>query len=70
MDVHKEKLSSEYFSPDEIEMHKYIPIVLEQNRKKREEAKQQPTEEKQKKIILQPENTCDKGNEKCKCHIL
>jgi hypothetical protein len=68
MDVPKEKLSSEYFSPDEIEMHKYIPIVIEQNRKKREEAKQQPSIEK--KIILQPSDTCDKGAEKCKCHIL
>jgi hypothetical protein len=62
------ELSQEHFSQEEIEMMKYIPIVLEQNRKRRASAGK--TEDRPKKIILQPENICDKGNERCKCHIL
>jgi hypothetical protein len=68
MEPSQKELSQKHFSQEEIEMMKYIPIVLEQNRKRRASAGK--TEDRQKKIILQPENIYDKGNERCKCHIL
>ena len=60
------ELSQDHFSSEEIAMMKHIPIVLEQNRKKRNNKEAKPQ-----KITLQSsENARDKGNERCKCHIL
>jgi hypothetical protein len=55
---------------DEKELSKHVALVIEQNRRQREEIKQRPQIE-QKKITLQSStNTCYKNNERCKCHIL